>query len=112
VFVPKIPSYRITDVAAAVAPECHTEVVGIRPGEKLHEEMITSSDSPNTLDLGNYYAVLPAGGAFSLEEYARKTGGRAVESGFCYNSGTNDHFLSVAELRALIETHVIKASAG
>jgi len=106
ILVPKIPSYRITDVAAAVAPECSTEVVGIRPGEKLHEEMITSSDSPNTLDLGKYYAILPSGGSFSLEEYAGKTGGKYVTPGFCYNSGTNTSFLTVAELRSLIEAHV------
>ena len=59
VFVPKIPSYRIMDVAEAIGPNCEKEFVGIRPGEKLHEEMITSSDSVSTIDLGRYYAILP-----------------------------------------------------
>ena len=60
IFVPKIPSYKILDIAKAIAPECETKVVGIRPGEKLHEEMITDTDSLNTIDLGKYYAILPS----------------------------------------------------
>ena len=60
IFVPKIPSYNIIDVAKAVAPECEIKFVGIRPGEKIHEEMITSSDSFNTYDLGKYYSILPS----------------------------------------------------
>ena len=63
IFVPKIPSYRITDVAQAIGPECEHPVIGIRPGEKLHEEMITASDSFNTVDLGKYFAILPSAGA-------------------------------------------------
>ena len=69
ILVPKIPSYRIGDVAEAIAPECRHEVVGIRPGEKIHEEMITDSDSGNTVDLGRYYAILPAMGEYSLQSY-------------------------------------------
>lgn len=106
VLVPKIPSYRITDVAQAIAPECEHPIVGIRPGEKIHEEMITSSDSLNTVDLGKYYAILPAGGNFSIESYCEKMGAKLVEPGFCYNSGTNEDFLTVDELRALIQVHV------
>ena len=60
IFVPKIPSYRIADVAQAIGPSCKHNIVGIRPGEKMHEEMITSSDSFSTIDLGNYYAILPS----------------------------------------------------
>ena len=60
IFVPKIPSYKILDVATAIAPSCKTEVVGIRPGEKLHEEMITETDALETIDLGKYYAILPS----------------------------------------------------
>ncbi len=104
ILVPKIPSYRIVDLAKAICPECAKPVVGVRPGEKIHEEMITPSDSYHTVDLGNYYAILPAGAEYSKEQYCADTGARAVPEGFCYNSGTNDTFLSVAQLRALIGT--------
>ena len=106
ILVPKIPSYRITDVAEAVAPLVAQRVVGIRPGEKLHEEMITASDSPNTVDLGRYYAILPSGTEFSIDDYCERMGGRRVQPGFRYDSGSNADFLSVPQLRALIETHV------
>ncbi|WP_137153224.1 UDP-N-acetylglucosamine 4,6-dehydratase (inverting) [Devosia sp. FKR38] len=110
ILVPKIPSYRITDVAEAVAPECRQEIVGIRPGEKIHEEMITDSDSFNTVDLGKYYAILPVASHYSTEEYCAKTNAVPVPKGFAYNSGTNPEFLSVEQLRTLIETHVIGRS--
>lgn len=106
VLVPKIPSYHITDVAKAIGPECEYPVIGIRPGEKIHEEMITSSDSLNTVDLGRYYAILPTGGSFSIAEYCAKTGARPVEPGFSYNSGSNPHFLTVDELRKLIQAEI------
>lgn len=102
ILVPKIPSYRITDVAQAIGPECVHPVIGVRPGEKIHEEMITASDSYNTVDLGEYYAILPSGGAYSLQSYCQKSGAKPVPTGFCYSSGTNEHFLSVDELRELI----------
>jgi UDP-N-acetylglucosamine 4,6-dehydratase (inverting) len=107
VLVPKIPSYRIIDVAKAIGPDCRQEVVGIRPGEKIHEEMITSSDSFNTVDLGCYFAILPSAGIYSIDEYCERTGAKRVEPGFCYNSGSNSDFLTVEQLRALIETHVL-----
>ena len=72
IFVPKIPSYKITDVATAIAPECEQKVVGIRPGEKIHEEMITESDSFLTVDLGKYYAILPQNPAWNIEEYKKE----------------------------------------
>ena len=106
IFVPKIPSYRITDVAKAVGPDCQYPVVGIRPGEKLHEEMITESDSYNTVDLGKCYAILSASSAASLEDYCERAGGRKVPDGFAYNSGTNSEFLDVAQIRSLIREHV------
>lgn len=106
VLVPKIPSYRVTDVAEAIGPECSHPVIGIRPGEKIHEEMITASDSFNTVDLGPYYAILPVGGAYSSDDYCAQTGASPVERGFCYNSGSNDDFLTVDALRSLIRTHV------
>ena len=105
ILVPKIPSYRIGDVATAVDATCRQEVTGIRPGEKVHEEMITSSDSLNTVDLGAYYAILPSGGGYSVAQYCARMGGQPVAPGFSYNSGTNPHFLSVDELRVLIARH-------
>jgi FlaA1/EpsC-like NDP-sugar epimerase len=105
ILVPKIPSYRITDVARAVAPSCQTEIVGIRPGEKLHEEMITSSDSPNTIDLGRYYAILPLKNGVA-KKYAHSHGATDAPEGFSYNSGSNTDFLSVNTLRDLIKKHI------
>ncbi len=107
IFVPKIPSYRITDVAQAVGPECEHRIVGIRPGEKVHEEMITSSDSLNTVDLGRYFVILPSASDHSVESYCAEHNGAPVASGYAYNSGSNQHFLTVAELRALIEKNVV-----
>lgn len=106
IFVPKIPSYRITDVATAIAPECKHEIVGIRPGEKLHEEMITTSDSFNTWDLGKYYAILPQKTIFRLEDFINKFNAVKVEEGFSYNSGKNDTWETVESLRELIKKHV------
>jgi UDP-N-acetylglucosamine 4,6-dehydratase (inverting) len=109
ILVPKIPSYRITDVAFAVAPEAEQQVVGIRPGEKIHEEMITASDSANTVDLGAYYAILPGGGNYSIDDYCIAMKARRVEPGFSYDSGKNSDFLSVAQLRDLIEADALQA---
>jgi FlaA1/EpsC-like NDP-sugar epimerase len=106
IFVPKIPSYRILDVAKAVGPKCETPIVGIRPGEKIHEEMITVSDSLNTVDLGDYYAILPSAGTYSVDQYIARKGGHPVPAGFSYNSGSNEDFLGVDQLRALIRRHV------
>lgn len=105
-FVPKIPSYRITDVAEAIAPECRQEVVGIRPGEKIHEEMITSSDSYSTYDLGNYYAILPQVARWDINDFIKQFNAKKVEEGFQYNSGKNTDWLTVAQLRELIVEHV------
>ncbi len=104
-FVPKIPSYQIMDLAKAVAPDCRIEIVGIRPGEKLHEEMITENDAINTLEYKSYYAIIPP----HLQERFNEPGGEAREVpvrrcsyGFAYNSGSNSDFLSVDDLRSLI----------
>jgi len=102
IFVPKIPSYRITDLAEAIGPNCKHENFGIRPGEKIHEEMITESDSFSTVDLGIYYAILAPRGKYSIEQYCQQTGAQLVSKGFSYNSGTNPDFLSVNQIRDLI----------
>jgi UDP-N-acetylglucosamine 4,6-dehydratase (inverting) len=106
IFVPKIPSYRIMDVAKAIGPDCENPVLGVRPGEKIHEEMITVSDSFNTLDLGTYFAILSGSDSKTKERYLSRPSVRMVSDGFCYNSGTNTDFLSIDELRALIKQHV------
>ncbi len=110
VLVPKIPSYRITDLAKAIGPSCSYPVVGIRPGEKIHEEMITTSDSTHTVDLGDYYAILPMGGHYTLEEYCEKFGAKPVPEGFSYNSGTNEEFLGIEQLQELILGKKLKAA--
>src|SRR3954471_533613 len=89
IFVPKIPSYRITDVATAIGPNCKLEIVGIRPGEKIHEEMITASDSFSTYDLGKYYAILPQMHSWNLDEFIKHFNAKKVLQGFKYNSGEN-----------------------
>jgi UDP-N-acetylglucosamine 4,6-dehydratase len=107
-FVPKIPSYRITDVAKAIAPECEHCIVGIRPGEKIHEEMITASDSFSTYDLGKYYTILPQTPNWKLDEFIEHFNAQKVADGFCYNSGTNTEWLGIKELRQLIVKYIDK----
>ncbi len=107
IFIPKIPSYRILDVAKAVAPNCRVEVVGIRPGEKLHEEMITSTDSLSTIDIGPYYAILPTVSYKHTEEdYLKNHSGTKVPEGFSYNSGENEEWETVETLRVKIAAYV------
>jgi len=107
IFIPKIPSYKIHDVAKAIGPECDQEIVGIRPGEKLHEEMITDTDSINTIDLGKYYAILPSiSFNHSEKEYIDHHNAKKVPFGFKYNSGTNETWETVETLRQAIVDHV------
>jgi len=106
IFIPKIPSYNITDVATAVAPECSLDIVGIRPGEKIHEEMITSSDSFNTYDLGKYYTILPTVPNFKLADFISNFDAKLVAPGFNYSSGTNTEWETVDSLRDLIKEHL------
>lgn len=109
IFVPKIPSYRILDVAEAVCPDCEKPIVGIRPGEKLHEEMITSSDAESVVDLGKYFAILPS---YQNQEYKARyieehPNAKRYALG-SYSSDSNPDFLSVEDLRALIHTKAIE----
>ncbi len=105
-FVPKIPSYRITDVAEAIAPGIRHEIVGIRPGEKLHEEMITETDGLTTMEFDKYFVVPPTVSCWDTEEYRQEFSGRPCAEGFRYHSGANDEWLSVEQLRKLIVEHV------
>jgi UDP-N-acetylglucosamine 4,6-dehydratase len=102
IFIPKIPSYKVTDVAKAICPNCKQIEIGIRPGEKLHEEMITISDSFNTYDLGKYYVILPQKPIFDLDLYIQNFHAKKVEEGFNYSSGENDAWETVESLRKLI----------
>ena len=106
IFVPKIPSYRILDVAEAIGPDCKKPIVGIRPGEKIHEEMITSSDSYNTYDLGKYYTILPSTPSWSLNDFINNFKAKKVEKGFKYNSGENSNWETVESLKKLIKKFV------
>ena len=105
-FVPKIPSYKIMDVAKAIAPNIEHRIIGIRPGEKIHEEMITASDAFNTYDMGKYYAIIPIQSLWDVNEFVAHFKAIAVPTGFNYNSGSNDQWVSVEELRELIVKHV------
>lgn len=106
IFVPKIPSYRVIDIAEAIGPDCEKPVIGIRPGEKIHEEMITSSDSFYTYDLGKYYVIIPSTPRWKLDEFVARFDAKKVSLGFCYNSGENTEWESVEGLRKLIKEHV------
>jgi UDP-N-acetylglucosamine 4,6-dehydratase len=102
VFVPKIPSMEITDLAEAIAPECDHEVVGIRPGEKLHEVMVPRNVARNTLEFGDYYAILPAFRQWDRDEYQKEKGGTWCEDQFKFSSDTNDRWLQAEEIRTMI----------
>ena len=107
IFVPKIPSYKITDVAEAIGPNCIKKEVGIRPGEKLHEEMINFNDSASTIDLGNVYAILPSNNREFINYYlSRDTNYKKVPEGFSYNSLENKRYLSICEIQKLIRDNV------
>ncbi len=104
VFVPKIPSYKILDVAEAIAPGIEKRIIGIRPGEKIHEEMITETDALNTLEFEKHFVILPSfQPPWNIEEYKNYFKGEFCKYGFRYNSGENTEWLSVDELRSLIQ---------
>jgi UDP-N-acetylglucosamine 4,6-dehydratase/5-epimerase len=104
IFVPKIPSYKIEILAKAIAPNATLKDVGIRPGEKLHEEMITSSDSFNTIEFDKYYAILPAN--VNKSKYLNHFSAKELEPGFTYNSGSNEDWETEESLREKIIEHV------
>jgi FlaA1/EpsC-like NDP-sugar epimerase len=106
ILVPKLPSYRITDLARAVGPDCECQIIGIRPGEKIHEEMITASDSFQTVDLGDYFAILPAARNQSRKCYEKYSDCQWIPPGSSYASDTNPDFLNIDQLRQLIREEV------
>ena len=106
IFIPKIPSYKIMDVAEAIGPDCEHKVIGIRPGEKIHEEMITTSDSFFTYNLGKYFVILPQTPMWNVNDFIANFNAELVPVGFAYNSGTNTEWETVESLRVLIKEHV------
>ena len=104
VFVPKIPSMRILDLCEAIAPDLPTRIIGVRPGEKLHEVMCPADEAHNTLEFHDHYVIKPTINFVLNVDYAQNNGGergRSVPDGFAFSSGTNERFLSVNELRAM-----------
>ena len=106
IFVPKIPSYRITDLAKSISDKCKIEVIGIRAGEKVHEEMITFNDSFNTIENSKYYIILPSLNELQKEKYLKYYKAKKINKPFSYNSETNSKFLSIKELKNLIQKNI------
>ncbi len=113
IFVPKIPSYRITDVAKAIAPKAKQKIIGIRPGEKIHEQMITSHDSINTFEFNNYFAITTNSEYFTQKQwknYFKKKKlkpAKLCKEGFSYSSEKNKNFLSISQIKKLIKKNII-----
>src|SRR5688500_18815433 len=108
IFVPKIPSMKVTDVARVVAPECRMEVIGIRPGEKLHEIMITGDDAMNTVEFESHYAIQPFADWWSKPHYVAASGGRPVAETFEYSSDTNSTWMTASELAGILQREPIE----
>ena len=112
IFVPKIPSMRITDLARAIAPACKTRVVGIRPGEKLHEVLVSEDDARHTVEYDNYYAILPVAHSWDAKEYMAENGGQLCQDGFRYSSDKNPQWLDIGELRTMAGLGGTEEDAG
>lgn len=108
VILPVAPSYRLVDVAAAIAPEAELQIMGARPGEKIHELLFSDFDAPRTLRRQRYFVITPSSGRYTTKDYAAATGAEPVDANREYSSGTNDAWLSVADLRALLESQPIQ----
>lgn len=107
IFIPKIPSYHIVDVVKAIAPDAKIEIVGIRPGEKLHEEMITVTDAMNTIDLGQYYAIIPSvSDCYTREDFIKYHNATPVPENFHYSSDKNTEWETVESMREKIKKFV------
>ena len=106
IFVPKLFSYKITDVAEAIGPTCKHEIVGIRSGEKIHEEMITFADSINTIDLGDKYAILPSDGELLKKYNKKRIDYKNVPNAFHYDSYNNSQYLTIEQIRELIKENL------
>ncbi len=103
IFVPKIPSMNVMELAHAIAPECRTEVVGIRPGEKLHEVLITEDDARNTVEYDHHFAILPSFRGWGAQEAPADDGGRPCPESFEYRSDRNTQWLAADDLRRMLK---------
>ena len=108
IFVPKIPSYRLVDLAKAISPKSKIKFTGIRPGEKLHEEMISFSESTNTISNEKFFIILPSFRNYTIDKYIKKNSGKKISKGFMYRSDTNKDFLSVSQIRKVLSGKLIK----
>ncbi|MCK5795520.1 MAG: polysaccharide biosynthesis protein, partial [Anaerolineales bacterium] len=106
IFVPKIPSVRITDMAEAIAPGAEYKIIGIRPGEKFNEEMVTETDAPNTIEFEDYFTILPSMDYLDTNLLMKTFKGKKCPSGFSYNSGKNSDWLTVAQIRAMVTDYI------
>jgi UDP-N-acetylglucosamine 4,6-dehydratase len=111
-FVPKIPSMRLIDLARALGPDCRLEPVGIRPGEKLHELMISEDDARLTVECDDHYVILPARPGLDVAAYARRRGGRPCPDGFRYSSDANTRWLTKEELLEMLANTEIEGVDG
>lgn len=102
IFVPKLSSYRLVDLARAIAPKAKLRFNGIRPGEKIHEEMISYSESLNTVEYTNHYIMLPSFRDYSIDTYIKKNGGKKIKKQFSYTSDANQKFLTIKQLKKII----------
>ena len=102
-FIPKIPSMNIMDLAKAIAPNAEKKIIGIRPGEKIHEIMISSDDAINTIEFETYFVIQPAHPWWDNLEYIKINGGKPVDDGFNYSSGNNTQWLTINEIRKIIK---------
>ena len=104
ILVPKIPSYNIMDIAKVIAPRAMYKILGIRPGEKIHEELITKTDSEDAYDLGHYYAIVPH--PYSIKFLKKFPSAKKVKHGFYYSSDNNPQFLKINELKKLLKDYL------
>jgi FlaA1/EpsC-like NDP-sugar epimerase len=102
IFVRKIPSMKVTDIAKALGPDAKQEVIGIRPGEKLHEQMIAFEDSPRTYDFGDHYRIMPT---INTGWESTAQSGNLVPADFTYSSDSNADWMTIDELKAWVETN-------
>ena len=108
IFVPKIPSYRLIDLAKSIGPSCKFEIVGVRPGEKIHEEMITEADSINSFEAKNYYIIFPSMDKKKEKIIEKQFKAKKITKEFSYKSDSNKFFLSVGKIRELIKKNLDK----
>jgi FlaA1/EpsC-like NDP-sugar epimerase len=102
IFVPKLPSYRLVDLARTISPKAKLRFKGIRPGEKIHEEMISYSESLNTVEYPNHYVMLPSFKDYSIDTYIKRNGGKKIKKQFSYTSDKNENFLTNNQLKKII----------